>query len=148
MTEFSLEEFITEMHPISPMPVFPSNDDVMNLSKRLTHLEVDINTKNIALEIEKMKRRKLRKSVKQLKNEVLIMKQTTTQLRAYNDVLREQLSTLNATLFSEIACLTTRVHCCLGRIHQSLISVVLYVNMSEGEHREVAQVLCEVFRVI
>ena len=80
MTEFSLEELMNEMHPISHIPILPSNDDVMSLSKRLDHLEVDINTQNLELKIEKMKRRKLRKSVKHLKNEILIMKQTQPNL--------------------------------------------------------------------
>jgi len=148
MNEFELDELLSEFHPIFPVPISPSNDDIMNLSKRLDHLTIDINTQNLTIELEKMKRRKLRQSVRQLKSEILSLKQTTTQLRADNDLLREQVSTLSSTLFSEIACLTTRVHCCLGRIHQTLIAVVPYVNMPEGEHREVAQVLYEILRVM
>ena len=148
MNEFDLDELLNESHPISPVPISPSNDDIMNLSKRLDHLTIDMNTQNLTIELEKMKRCRLRRSYKQLKSEILSLRQTTTQLQADNDLLREQISTLSSTLFGEIACLTTRVHCCLGRIHQTLIAVVPHIGMPEGEHREIAQVLHEILRAV
>ena len=76
MNEFELDELLSESHPISPIPISSSNDDIMNLSKRLDHLAIDINIENLTLELEKMKRRKIRQSVKQLKSEILSLKQT------------------------------------------------------------------------
>jgi len=68
MNEFLLEELVTDMHPISPMLFFPSNDDVLNLSKRLTHLEVEINTQKHSAwnwEDEKAKIKEINKAVKE-----------------------------------------------------------------------------------
>jgi len=120
----------------------------MNLSKQIDQLTVEVNTQNLTIEIERMKRRKLRRSFRLLKSEVFSLRQTTIQIQTDNNVLKEQISILSTTLFSEIACLTTRVHCCLGRIHQVLIAVVLYIGMPEREHREITQLLYELLRAI
>jgi len=86
MNEFDLDELLNESHPISPVPISPSNDDIMNLSKRLDHLTIDMNTQNLTIELEKMKQRRLRRSFKQLKSEILSLRQTTTQLQSDNDL--------------------------------------------------------------
>ena len=95
-----------------------------------------------------MKRRRLRRLLNQLKSEVLSLKQTTAQIQVDNNVLKEQVSTLSTALFSEIACLTTRVHCCLGCIHQIMIADVSYIGMPEGEHREIFQLIYELLRAV
>ena len=148
MNEFNLDELLSESHPISPVPISLLIDDIMNLSKLLDYLTIDLNTQNLTIEIERMKRRRLRRSFRQLKSEVLSLRHTTIQLQVNNDTLREQISTLSTILFSEIACLTTRVHCCLGLINQVLIVVVPYIGMPEGEHRKIAQILYELLRAV
>ena len=41
MNEFDLDELLSESHPISPVPISQSNDDIMNFSKRLDHLTIE-----------------------------------------------------------------------------------------------------------
>ena len=89
MNEFDLDELLSESHPISPVPISPSNDDIMNFSKRLDYLTVNMNTQNLTIELEKMKRRRLRRSFKQLKSEIPSLSQTTTQLQSDNDLLTQ-----------------------------------------------------------
>jgi len=137
MSDFNLDELLIDPQPFFPVTLSLSAVDVMNLSKRIDQLTIEVNTQNLTIEIEQMKRRRLRRSFKLLKSEVLSLKQTTVQIQADNNVLKEQISTLSTTLFSEIACLITRVNCCHGRIHQVLIAVVPYIGMPEGEHREI-----------
>ena len=148
MSDFNLDELLIDPQPFFPITLSPSAEDVMNLSKRIDQLTIEVNIQNLTIEIERMKRRRLRSLFKLLKSEVLSLKQTTAQIQADNNVLKEQIFILSTTLFSEIACLITRVHCCLGRIHQILIAAVHYIGMPEGEHREIAQLLYELLRAV
>ena len=52
MNNFELEELLSESHPISLTPIFPSNDDVVGLGWRVDRLAVGVNTQNLTLELE------------------------------------------------------------------------------------------------
>jgi len=128
MSDFNLDELLIDPQPFFPITLSPSAEDVMNLSKRIDQLTIEVNIQNLTIEIERMKRRRLRSLFKLLKSEVLSLKQTTVQIQEDNNVLK--------------------VYCCLGRIHQVLIAVVPYIGMPEGEHREIAQLLYELLRAV
>ena len=71
MSDFNLDELLIESQPIFPVTVSPSAEDIMNLSKRLDQLTIEVNTQNLTIEIERMKRRRLKRSFRLLKSEVL-----------------------------------------------------------------------------
>ena len=71
-----------------------------------------------------------------------------TQKQSENDLLREQMVTLSTTQFGELACLTQRTHCCLGRLHHILIASIPHIIMSEEEHQELSQLTYELLRAI
>ena len=141
-----MNNLITESLPFFPEALIPSTDDVMFLSKRVDQLTIDVNTQNLKIELEKLKRCKLGNSLKQLRTEVISLWQVIVQQQAENNILKEQVATLSNTLFSELACLTSRTHCCLSRLHQILIAIVPYIVMPEGEHNENFQLLYELLR--
>ena len=76
-----------------------------------------MSTQNLKIELEILKGQRLRKSVKQLKEEVSTLKKVLNQKQAENDQLREQMIALNTTIFSELSCLTQRTHCCPRHTH-------------------------------
>ena len=55
---------ITESLTFFPEALFPSTDDVMFLSKRIDQLTIYVNTQNLRIEVEKLKRRRLGRSIK------------------------------------------------------------------------------------
>ena len=46
---------LTEMLPLNPMDLFPTPDDVTTLSKQIEPLNLEVNTQNLKVEIEKLK---------------------------------------------------------------------------------------------
>jgi len=60
--------------------------------------------------------------------------------------MKEQLGAFQNIYASEIARLRIWSSCCLNKIHQILISIVPYINMSPSEHHEVAQLIYELLR--
>ena len=125
--------------PFFPEPLSLPNDDLVLISQRPEQLTVDVNTHSIRLELESLKRQRLRRSLKQAKAKIIILNQTLTQQNHENATLREQMAMLSSTLFSELACLTKQTHCCLGRIHHLVIAVVPRIYMSEAEHNDLSQ---------
>ena len=71
---------LTECLPFFPEALFPSTDDIMFLSKRFDQLTIDVNTQNLRIEVEKLKRRRLGRLMRQLKGEVLSLRQIVDQV--------------------------------------------------------------------
>ena len=110
MNDFNVVEFLSEPTPLFPELLALPVEDVVQISQRLDQLTIKMNTFNIKLEPETLKRQRLRRSLNQSKTEILVLNQALTHQNYENIVLREQMATLPSTVFSEIACLTQRTH--------------------------------------
>jgi len=73
-----LDNLINDSLPLFPEALLPSTEDIMLLSRKIDRLTIDVNTHNLRIELEKMKRCKLGSSLRQLKSEVLSLKQLIT----------------------------------------------------------------------
>ena len=58
------------------------------------------------------------------------------------------MATLSNTIFSELACLTQRTYCCLGKIHHLLIAAVTRIHMTEAEHNDLSEQAAELLRAL
>jgi len=144
--DFELNDLLND--PMLPEPVlFPQNDLVF-INQRLEQLSIDVNTQNIKLELETLKRRRLRRSMNQIKNEITTLSQLLAHQSQEQAVLRSQIEILSESIASELACLTQRTHCCIGRIHHLLIAAVPRIYMSEAEHNDIAQQAAELLRAL
>jgi len=74
---FNINDLLSDTMPPEPM-LFPQNDLVF-INQRIEQLIIDVNTQHIKIELETMKRRRLRRSLKQFKNDVASL----SQLLAY-----------------------------------------------------------------
>jgi len=146
LNSFDMNELLND--PLFPEPVPFPNTDLIFINQRLEQLSVEVNTQNIRLELETLKRQRLRRSLKQTKTEIITLNQLLIQQTQEQAILREQLATLSDTLFSELACLTQRTHCCIGRIHHLLIAAVRRIHISEAEHNDLAQQAAELLRAL
>ena len=120
----------------------------MFISQRLEQLTIDVNTQNIKLEVETLKRRRLRRSLNQVKNDITSLSQLLAYQTQEQAVLRNEIEILSASINSELACLTQRTHCCMGRIHHLLIATVPRIFMTEAEHNDIAQQVAELLRAL
>ena len=118
------------------------------INQRLEQLSVEVNTQSIKIELETLKRRRLRRSMKQIKNEITALSQLLAHQSQEQAILRNQIATLSENISSELACLTQRIHCCIGRIHHLLIAAVPRIYMSEAEHNDLAQQAAELLRAL
>ena len=148
MTSFNFDDFLNEPFPLFPEPLPTPVEDIVQLSQRLEQLTVEVNTMNIKLELETIKRQRLRKSLKQSNAEILALKHELTQQNHDNITLREQMVMLSQTVFSEIVCLTQHTHLCLGRIHHMMITTVPRIPMTEAEHSDLSQQAVELLRAL
>ena len=147
MSDFNLKDLLNDSVSLFPEPLSLPSEDLIQLSQRLKQLTIDVNTQNIKVELETLKRQRLRLSIRQIKAEVSILNETIIQQQTENTMLREQLATLNTTIFSELACLTQRIHCCLWHIHHLLIAAIPRINMTE-EHHDLSQQAYELLRAL
>ena len=120
-----------------PEPVLYPQNDLVFINQRLEQLE-----------LETLKRRRLRRSMNQIKNEITALSQLLAHQSQEQAILRNQIVTLSESISSELACLTQRTHCCIGRIHHLLIAAVPRIYMSEAEHNDIAQQAAELLRAL
>ena len=66
LNNFDMDELLND--PLFPEPVLFPNTDLISISQRLEQLSVEVNTQNIRLKLESLKRQRLRRSLKQAKN--------------------------------------------------------------------------------
>jgi len=62
-----INNLMNEPLPFLSADLFPSTDEVINLSKRIEQLNIDVNTQNLKIEVEKLKRQKLGSTLRQMK---------------------------------------------------------------------------------
>jgi len=148
MASFNFDDLLNDPFPIFPEPLPTPIEDIVHLSQRLDQLSIETNTVNIKLELEKIKRRRLRKSLRQANDEILALKNELIRCNQDNIALNEHLASMSQTIFSEIACLTQRTHICLGRIHHMMVSVVPHIPMAETDHYDVAQQAVELLHAL
>ena len=130
------------------MDLCPSSEDVLAFTKQVEHLNLEVNTQGLKVEIGKLKRQRLRTTLKRVKQESIRTQRILLQLKNDNDSLKKQLSNSSNIHASEQARLRIMTHCCFSRLHQILISVIPYIQMSAGEHHAVSQLTYELLRAI
>ena len=77
---------LTEMLPLDPMDLFPTPYDVTTLSKQVEQLNIEVNTQNLKVEIEKLNRQKLGTTLKRIKKETIPIQRVLAQIRNDNHV--------------------------------------------------------------
>ena len=127
----------------NPIDLFPSSDDVLSISRLVEQLSIDLNTQHLKIEVKKLKREKLRATIKHVKQESIPTQQMLDQIHSDNTINREQLGAISNTYASELAHLILVTHCCLSRFHQVLTSMIPRISMPFDEHEEVLELIFE-----
>ena len=89
MNEFDINDLLNESVPLFPEPLSFPTEDLVQISQRLEQLTVEVNTHNIKLELETLKRQRLRRSLEQAKAEIFVLNQALTQQQNDDTTLRE-----------------------------------------------------------
>ena len=71
---------LTELLPLDLVDLFPAHNDVIAISNRFEQLSIEVNTQSLWVEIEKIKRQKLRITLKHVKRETISTNCVMSQL--------------------------------------------------------------------
>ena len=71
--------------------LFSPTEDTLSLNRQIEQLSVDLNTQHLQIEVEKLKRQKLKTTIKRVRQESVPIHQVVAQLQSNNAVMREQL---------------------------------------------------------
>ena len=107
-----------------------------------------MNTQNLKVEVEKLKRQRLRTTLKHMRREDISTQRVLGLFQNDNHIMQEQFSVVNNIHASEIARLSVITHCCLSHLHQISTSVIPYVNMPTSGYTELSQLTYELLRAI
>ena len=98
--------------------LFPPAEDTLSLDKHIEQLSIDLNSQYLKIEIEKLKRQKLKATIKRVQQKSAPIPQVLAQLQNDNAVMREQLSSISNFFASDTARISLITHCCFNRFHQ------------------------------
>ena len=122
--------------------------DLKIINDRLENLEVLVNTQSLRIEVERVKRQKLRSSMRQLKHETSISYPKVVALKQIMDNNSAQQNTTNYQLGGEIDRLSTLMVRCLSRMQQILMSVVPCVIVAPDDYHDIMRLLEEIGRTL
>ena len=131
-----------------PVELYPPSKDLLSLNKQIKQLYLILNTQHLKIEVEKLRRQKLRVIIKRVEQELTSNQQLLTQIQSDKDIMRERIDTISNTYASELVRLSLVTHCCFSRFHQLLTSVIPRISMPFNEYEEVSQLTHELLRVI
>ena len=118
----------------------------MALTTQVEQLNIDIHTQSLRVEVERVKRQKLRATLKRVSREVIPSNHILFQVRHDMAIMQEQVITIRCLYESEIARLGILSYRCFSRLHQLLISITIYISMSAIDHTELSQLVYEFLR--
>ena len=128
--------------------LFPTYQDLNQLTDRINRLDIDMNTHNLRLELERMKRRKLRASFNNIKQEIHPHNDEINRIQYDLSTQQERVGALDMIFNSEIARLSSLTYRSLSRIHHLIITILPYLSMPPDNHFETAQLANELLRTI
>ena len=73
----------------NPMDLFQLSDDISSFSRQVKQLSVDLNTQHLEIEVEKLKRQKLKTTIRRVRQESVAIHQVLVQIQNDNTIMRE-----------------------------------------------------------
>jgi len=123
------------------MPVQP---DLSAVNKQLESLTVDGNTQSLQLKIERMKRRQLRSSLRNVEQAMQRPCGDAATLRHEMSMIQDQQNAVNFQLEGDITALRALSFRCLTRMYQVMVRLVSRSTCTPDEDLETAQLMQEI----
>ena len=83
-----------ELFSLDPSGMFLQSDEIASLSAQIKHLNLDMHTQSIRVEVEKVKRQKLRSKLKRVKREMIPNNHFISQICPDISLLHESMGIL------------------------------------------------------
>jgi len=125
-----------------------THSDITALNQRLDHLSLETNTQALRIAVERAKRQKLRATIRQVKQDMLLPCPDIASLRYDIETMRGSQNIINYQLEGEITSLNTMTFRCLSRMHQIIALLLPHVIMPSDNNCELNQLLQELARTL
>ena len=139
---------MTDTMYVETRELFPTHHDMRKISDQIDKLTIDLNTQHLQVEIEKVKRQKMRVMMRQLRNKRTPADPIVDQLRQEVVLLARKVESITETYNSELARVSTVTYLGFSRLHQILITTVPYLSMPPSTHVEASQLIYELLQII
>ena len=115
---------------LEPQMIAPSANDYHSLSSQMDQISVDMNSQHLRSKLEKCKRQRLSSTIRNIEREIATLTSIINQTQTSIAKLNQQIESLQLARNGDLAQLTTVTHRCLSRMHNVLITIILYIIMS------------------
>jgi len=139
---------MTDAIYVETLELFPTHHDIRKISDQIDKLTIDLDTQHLQVEIEKVKRQKMRLMMRQLRNKMIPVDPIVDQLRQEVVLLARKVESITEAYNNEIARVSTVTYLCFSRLHQILTTIVPYLSMPPSDHIETSQLIYELLRII
>ena len=134
--------------PVEPFNLTHSFSDITTLNSQLENLSIEVHTKSIWIEVERVKHQKMHSSLKQLKREIVSPHLILIQLRQETSSVQDNQNASSLYLEGELIRQSTLSFRCFSRMHEILISTILYTPIPSNTHTELSQLENELLRTM
>ena len=128
--------------------LFPTHQDLTQLTERISHIDINLNTHDLRIELERMKRRKLRTSINNIKKEILPNSNAVAQLQHDLMNLQERVGAIEMMHNHEMARISSLTYRSLARIHHLFLTILPHLIIPPDNHFETMQLANELIRTI
>ena len=139
---------MTDTMYVETLDLFPTYHGIRKISDQIDKLTIDLNTQHPQVEIERVKRQKMRLIMRQLRNKKTPADPIVDQLRQKVVLLTRKVESITEAYNGEIARVSTATYLCFSILHQILITIVPYLSMPPSNHVETSQLIYELLRAI
>jgi len=129
-------------------PLSITHPDIAALNFKLDSLSLECNTQALQIEVERVKRQKLRSSIRSIRQKISLPCPDTMSLKGELQAVRENQNAINYQIDGEVSRLNTMSLRYFSRIHQILTVILPHVTMPPDEHFELIQMLDELVRTL
>ena len=142
------DDFISDLPYIKDPELVSLQQEISNINAKLERLTLDSNTPSLRVEVERVKRRRLQSSLKQVRNQLLhpcpkveTVKQEMSERQWYQDAVNYQFD-------GELTRLSTLMFRSLARMHEAIVYLLPHVMLPPDNGSEINRMLDEVTRTI
>ena len=143
-----IDDLITDLTCPKDPELVVLKQEIFNLNAKMERLILDSNTQALRVEIERVKRRKLQSSLKQIRGQLLTpcpeietLKREINERHCYQEAIHYQFD-------GELTSLRTIMFRGLARMHEALVYLLPHVMLPPGSGHELSIMLDEVSRTI
>ena len=143
-----IEDIINDIPHVKDPEITSLQQEIANINSRLERITIDSNTQSLRAEVERVKRRRLQTSLKQVRNKLFHPCPDVAILKQEMNERQQCQNAINFQFDGELARMSSLMFRCLARIHEMIAYLLPHVMLPPANHHELNQMLDEQTRTI